>query len=112
MPVKRSREIFFGTYSGLRYRGVMATVRQFQKGDFVRVRDAFGELLLRRALGDVVMGHDFSVVWLARHDEWEAAEAEGREPEGVPWPAEDVEPADEPDENETAYRVVEEATGD
>lgn len=36
------------------------------------------------------MGRDFAVVWICRPEEWEAAQAEGREPEGVPWPAEDV----------------------
>jgi hypothetical protein len=37
-----------------------------------------------------MMGEDFPVVWASREDEWEAAASEGRPPEGVPWPAEDV----------------------
>jgi hypothetical protein len=36
------------------------------------------------------MGRDFLVVWICRPEEWIAAQAEGHEPEGVPWPAEDV----------------------
>jgi hypothetical protein len=76
------------------------------KGARVQAKSADGKMLTRRALTGVVMGQDFPVVWICREEEWEAAEQEGREPEGVPWPAEDV----EPDVNETAYRIVQEAT--
>jgi hypothetical protein len=38
----------------------------------------------------IVRGEDFPVVWVAREEEWEAAQAEGREPNAVPWPADDV----------------------
>lgn len=64
-------------------------------GDRVFVRTANGETLERRALTGVVMGHDFQVIWVARPEEVEAAQMEGREPEGTPWPVEDVEPAGE-----------------
>jgi hypothetical protein len=37
-----------------------------------------------------VAGQDFPVVWLCPHEEWEAAAKENRDPEGVPFPAEDV----------------------
>lgn len=37
-----------------------------------------------------MMGDDFAVVWVARPEEWEAATAEGCDPQGFPWPAEDV----------------------
>lgn len=70
---------------------------QFGPGDQVAVRDAFGEILPRRALTGVIMGHDFEVVWVCREEEWEAAHAEAREPEGVPWPAEDVQPVVDPE---------------
>lgn len=43
-----------------------------------------------RALGGVIAGGDFAVVWASSEREWEAAEAEGRDPVGIPWPAEDV----------------------
>jgi hypothetical protein len=62
----------------------------FQAGDHVEVVDAEGERLPRRALSDVVDGADFPVVWVCREEEWVAATREGRAPEGVPWPAEDV----------------------
>jgi hypothetical protein len=67
----------------------------YARGDRVLVRSSFEGVGERRALGDVVMGHDFPVVWVCTETEWAAAEAEGRDPEGVPWPAEDVEPAPE-----------------
>ena len=59
-------------------------------GAHVTVRDALGQLLPRRAITGVVPGHDFPVVWVCGEEEWEAAREEGREPEDVPWPAEDV----------------------
>jgi len=63
---------------------------KLEKGSEVEIRDAFGQWLRRRALGPAVPGHDFEVVWAVREEEWEAAHAEGREPDGVPWPVEDV----------------------
>jgi len=61
-------------------------------GDRVLALNARGERGERVALSEVVPGHDFPVVWICRPEEWEAARLEGREPEGVPWPAEDVTP--------------------
>ena len=43
-----------------------------------------------RALGGVIAGGDFAVVWACSEREWAAAEAAGRAPQGIPWPAEDV----------------------
>jgi hypothetical protein len=43
-----------------------------------------------RALSGVVAGGDFAVVWACSEREWNAAQGECREPEGIPWPAEDV----------------------
>ncbi len=77
-----------------------------EPGTRVQVRSATGELLPRRAVSAVVRGDDFPVVWVSREDEWQAAQTEDRDPDAVPWPAEDV----EPDMNETAFRIVEEAT--
>lgn len=59
-------------------------------GETVNATNAFGQKLERVALTGVVAGHDFPVVWVCHPDEWEASQREGREPEGVPWPAEDV----------------------
>jgi hypothetical protein len=59
-------------------------------GDLVVATDARGRKLPKRALGGITAGADFAVVWVCREEEWEAAHGEGRDPEGVPWPAEDV----------------------
>jgi hypothetical protein len=73
------------------------TSMNITRGDRVLALNARGERSERIALSDAVMGRDFLVVWICRPEEWEAAQAEGREPEGVPWPAEDVTPvADTP----------------
>ena len=68
---------------------------EFKLGDHVLVRAADGTELPRRALGDVTEGTDFPVVKVCREEEWGAAQADGREPQGVPWPAEDVRLTDE-----------------
>jgi len=62
-------------------------------GQHIVVRDAYGNQLPRVALGPVDPGYDFAVVWACREEEWTAAHAEGREPEGTPWPIEDVQAA-------------------
>jgi hypothetical protein len=59
----------------------------------VQVRTASGEILKRWALSGIVEGGYFPVVWVCRQDELTLARDEGREPERVPWPAEDVWPA-------------------
>lgn len=69
---------------------LMETAEHITPGTHVLARDAFGQLLKRRAVSGPVQGHDFEVVWVCREEEWEAAQAEGREPDAVPWPAEDV----------------------
>lgn len=63
---------------------------KIERGVVVVVQDATGEWLRRRALTGVVQGADFPGVWTCREEEWTAAHAEGRKPDGVPWPAEDV----------------------
>lgn len=59
-------------------------------GSRVEIRNGRGQTLTRRALTGVMMGEDFPVVWACREDEWDVALRDGRPPEGVPWPAEDV----------------------
>jgi len=63
---------------------------EIQAGDTIDVRTAFDQWRQRRALSGVLPGDRFAVVWACRPEEWDAAQAEGREPEGVPWPADDV----------------------
>jgi hypothetical protein len=74
---------------------------QNEHGAQIEVRDVNGRPLVRRALTGVVDGPgrpdvpdfpDLPVVWACPEKEWEAAQAEGREPEGVPWPAQNVRP--------------------
>jgi hypothetical protein len=63
---------------------------EIQRGVPVSVIDATGAQLQRIALSGPKRGEDFPVVWVCREEEWEAARLEGREPDGVPWPREDV----------------------
>jgi len=63
---------------------------EIQPGQAVIARTASDREIEKRAVTGVVMGHDFPVVWLSRPEEWEAAERDGRKPDAVPWPAEDV----------------------
>jgi hypothetical protein len=68
------------------------TDHDLERGDLVIAIDAAGKALPRRALGGPVKGDNFLVVWVCREEEWHAAQREGREPDGVPWPVEDVRP--------------------
>lgn len=81
------------------------TLAQVGVGTPVVVRDAFGKYLRRIARTGVVRGHDFLVIWVARAEELEAAKAERRDPQTMPWPAEDAWlPGDEPREDEDDAR--------
>jgi hypothetical protein len=71
-------------------------------GDIVIVVDAEGTRRRKRALSPVVQGGSFKVVWACREEEWQAAQAEGRDPVGIPWPAEDVSLATEAAEEVSA----------
>ncbi len=60
------------------------------RGDRIRAAAADGVERELRALTGVIAGGDFAVVWACSEREWDAALADGREPEGIPWPADDV----------------------
>jgi hypothetical protein len=62
-------------------------MNEIKRGTMVRVRDAKDRLLTRIALSGIVAGKDFPIVWVCVNEEWEAAQAENREPVGIPWPA-------------------------
>jgi hypothetical protein len=49
-----------------------------------------------RALGGVVQGYDFPVVWVATPQDYARAQGNGDKPAGIPWPV-------------TALRVLEDA---
>lgn len=68
----------------------------FNMGDVLVVRDAGGRKFRKRALGPAVYGHDFMVVWMCSEDEWASAMTEGREPDGRPWPVEDIDSVETP----------------
>lgn len=74
----------------------MATIENVQiaPGAYVSARDALGRDLKRRAVTPITKGHEFPVVWVCGEEEWDLAKAEGREPDAVPWPAEDVSPVE------------------
>ena len=63
---------------------------EIERGALVEAAAADGRDRVLRALSGVMAGGDFAVVWACSEREWEAARAEGREPQGIPWPAEDV----------------------
>ena len=64
-----------------------------EPGSRVLTRDVLGDMLERRAISGVEIQNDHPIVWVCKEQEWLDAESEGREPEGFPWPAEDVSPA-------------------
>jgi hypothetical protein len=68
----------------------MSGLEELKPGDLIRVVDSVGAQRTKRALGPATQGGTFPVVWACREEEWQAATAENREPEGMPWPAEDV----------------------
>jgi hypothetical protein len=39
-----------------------------------------------RAMGSPMQGHDFPVLWVCTEAEWERAQSEGDDPDGLPWP--------------------------
>ncbi len=71
---------------------LVAMENRIKPGAEVLVRAATGDVLSKRAVTGVVDGYDFPVVWACREEEWNAAQRDGREPDALPWPAEDVTP--------------------
>lgn len=68
---------------------------EIEHGARIEVEDVIGgRRLVRRALSGVVDhaigGDHLPVVWACPEKEWEAAQAEGREPKGDAWPAQNV----------------------
>ena len=49
----------------------------------------------RRATTGIEDGEDFPVVWVCKEEAWDELKAHGTKPDSVPWPAEDVRPAQE-----------------
>lgn len=59
------------------------------------MRDSKGRIHERIAVSGPQRGQDLMVVWACLVEEWKSATAAEREPDAVPWPAEDVEPISE-----------------
>jgi hypothetical protein len=71
---------------------VRMSTQEIRKGSRVLARSALDTMLQRRAVSGVEAGIDFPVVRICTEDEWVAAEREGRDPAGIPWPADEVQP--------------------
>ena len=69
---------------------------EIRRGTLLECETAGGGHVTMRALGGVVQGYDFPVVWVCTQEEYARAEAAGAEPDGIPWPA-------------SAVRVIEQA---
>ncbi len=63
---------------------------QIDRGTRLVVRTALETHLPVRALGPAEEGHSFKVVWVCREEEWDRAQAEGRQPIAAPIPESDV----------------------
>lgn len=61
------------------------------RGDAIRATTASGIQVNMRALGEPERGHSFEVLWVATEDEWDRAQRDGDEPDGLPWPTSAVE---------------------
>jgi hypothetical protein len=49
--------------------------------------------LERRATTGIEQGEDFPVVWVCTEEAWVELKASGMQPNSIPWPADDVTPA-------------------
>ena len=59
---------------------------EIEPGMVLTVTTAGGGTARMRAIAPPQQGDDFPVVWVCTDEEYERAEAEGAEAEGVPWP--------------------------
>jgi hypothetical protein len=61
-----------------------------ERGDLVDATTASGSTVRMRALGGVVQGHDFPVVWVCTEEEWERSLGANESADGIPWPIDAV----------------------
>jgi hypothetical protein len=59
---------------------------EIQAGTLLYCATADGSHVLMRALGPVIQGLDFPVVWVSTPDEYERTLDTEDEPDGIPWP--------------------------
>lgn len=56
----------------------------------MRVRTAFGNEVVKRALSGIDSGGRFAIVMVCSESEWNSSSDEKRTPVGTPWPSDDV----------------------
>ncbi len=60
------------------------------RGDRVEATTAGGDTIVMRALRSPEAGYRVEIVWVATEEEWERAQRDGDEPDGLPWPTEAI----------------------
>lgn len=60
------------------------------RGDLLEATTAGGTTVPMRALGDPFQGQRVELVWVATEAEWDRAQRDGDEPDGLPWPTDAV----------------------
>ena len=69
---------------------------EISPGSLVLARTAHDSWVHMRATTGVTQGMDFPVVWLVEAQQWiDALPAPGDAPQGIPWPADEVQTAEE-----------------
>lgn len=59
-------------------------------GTLLEARTASGTTVRLRAVGAPRRGRDFPVVWVCTEEEYKRAQAQGDEPDALPWPLDAV----------------------
>lgn len=65
-------------------------MRPIRPGAIVVAQTSDNKEVTLRAVTGVIDGDDFPVVWVCGEAEWQAATADRRDPQAVPWPADSV----------------------
>ena len=63
---------------------------EIEPGTVLEVTTASGSTVRMRAIGRPTKGRDFPVVWVCTEPEYERAQADGDEPDALPWPLDAV----------------------
>jgi hypothetical protein len=61
-----------------------------RRGSVVAATTAAGETIYLRALGEPTQGRDFAVLWVCTEEEWNRANVEGDDADGLPWPTDAI----------------------
>jgi hypothetical protein len=57
-----------------------------EAGTVLEATTASGDTVLLRSIGEPTRGRDFPVVWVCTEEEYQRAQAEGDDPDAIPWP--------------------------